>query len=640
MIKRQNLTSAFAILQRMGQSLMVPVSVLPAAGLLIALGRVFPEGHLMHEILVQGGLSVFKQLPLLFAIGVAIGLSGGAGVAGLAAAVGYFLLAALLDVASQALTPAGQEVMKIDTGVFGGIVIGFVAASAYKRFHQVQLPEVFGFFSGKRLVPIMTAVFSVLVVGALILIWPPIQNGIRSFGHWVTESSLGPAFYAAGKRLLIPVGLHHVYYPSFLYEFGEFIKASGEVIRGDSARYFAGDPTAGRFMAAEFPIMLFGLPAAALAIVLRAEASKRKLVAGVMLSAALTSILTGITEPIEFSFIFVAPILYLVHVGFAFVSGLMTNAFEIQLGYTFSASLIDFVVGYFNQKNSMYLWLVVGPCLSLMYFSGFYFLIGQLNLATPGREVNIDANISETSGVIDPSAEEGRIVEALGGLKNIRQIDACITRLRLQLHNPTLVNEAKLKTLGAAGVMKAGESVQVVFGTKSDQIKERILQLIEKAEIFNFVSPLEGEIVDLKEVPDKTFSEKILGDGFAIRPTGSKVVSPVDGTVVSLIGSNHAIGLVTEDQFEVLIHVGIDTVQLQGEGFKALVKEGDRVHRGQPLIEFDLEFIGSKCPSTLTPVIFTSTERWHWAMTQSENKDKVSAGAPILKFERLSEGQA
>lgn len=633
MIKSAKANLLFSLLQRVGQSLMIPVSVLPAAGLLIALGRVFPEGYLAHSLFVEGGLSVFKQLALLFAIGVAIGFTGGAGVAGLASAVGYFLLQSLLEVASHQLSELQGVNIKIDTGVFGGILVGLVSAWAYKKFHDVQLPQALGFFSGKRLVPIMTAVSTVALSGVLVLIWPPIQEGIRQFGHWVTASELGPAFYAAGKRLLIPVGLHHVYYPSFLYEFGEFIKATGDVVRGESARYYAGDPTAGRFMASEFPIMLFGLPAAALAMVIRADKNKRTVIAGVMLSAALTSILTGITEPIEFSFIFVAPLLFVVHVVLAFISGLLTNFFEIQLGYTFSASLIDFITGYFNQKNSLSLWLIVGPLMSLLYFSSFYYLIGWLKLATPGREIetleNGDAssgNSTQTSAPTLPTIPA--IAAALGGPDNWIQLEACITRLRLQVKDPSKVEDISLRKLGAAGIMRAGQNIQVVFGTQSDRIREQLAKLQKQGVPSAFTSPLTGALLTLEQVPDQTFSQKILGDGFAIDPQGAQVLSPFDGQVSSLIPTHHAIGITSNEGFETLIHVGIDTVKMKGEGFVAHVKEGDRITRGQILISFDLNKIKDRGFSTITPIIFTQSDDWAWKIPV--DKKWVSEGDALL----------
>jgi len=471
---------------------------------------------------------------------------------------------------------------------------------------------------------------TLFLAAGLSILWPPIQEGIRLFGTWVSDSQFGPAFYAAGKRLLIPVGLHHVYYPSFLYEFGQFVTSSGDIVRGDSARYYAGDPQAGRFMASEFPIMLFGLPAAALAITLRAWQQNRKVISGVMLSAALTSILTGITEPIEFSFIFVAPLLFGLHVVFAFVSGFLTENFDIQLGYTFSASLIDFATGYFNQKNSLYLWLVVGPLMAALYFFSFYYLIEKFNFLTPGRE-NLNDSLDKISSPVSSSKKSEnpelatQILAALGGSSNLVHLDACITRLRLQVKDAALVQENVLKSLGASGTLKSGQNVQVVFGTQSDQIKEQIKNLIQ----FNFASPLSGRILSLEQVPDPTFAGKILGDGFAIVPDHGLVVSPFDATVETLIGSHHAIGLLSSEGVEVLIHVGIDTVKMKGQGFKALVQEGQSVKKGDALIQFDLELIKKMSPSIVTPVIFTNSGDLIWNAETLINK-QTKAAQPLL----------
>ena len=592
---------------------MIPVSVLPAAGLVVALGRALQNTekasmtYNLGQIFYSGGLAVFEQLPLIFAVGVAIGFAGGAGVAGLAAAAGYFTLINLLKVFTEI---RGLE-LAINTGVFGGIAVGAMAAYIYNRFHQTQLNPILGFFSGKRLVPILT-IFATLGLSIVFgFAWPPIQSGINDFGHWVMSSSFGGAFYAAGKRLLIPVGLHHVYYPPFLYQFGEFTTASGQVIHGDSARYFAGDSSAGIFMAAEFPIMLFGLPAAALAMVMRALPSRRKAIAGVMLSAALTSIITGITEPIEFAFIFVAPLLYVLHVGLAFISGFLTQQFDIHLGYTFSASLIDFILGFFNQKNSQYLWFVVGPIIGVLYFVGFYSLIGIFNFKTPGRDLN---DQDETGGSEGPAvSNEGlasQVLVALGGTANISNLEACITRLRVIVKNPKLVDQATLKRKGAAGIFHDGSSnFQIVFGVQSDLLKDQIKSLMKDSGKNGIVilSPLKGKVVNLSEVPDKTFSQKVLGEGLAIEPTEGVVYAPFDGTVLQMFRTGHAIGLQGPHNIELLIHVGIDTVKMNGDGFKPLVKAGDSFRAGDRLLEFDLAKVKAQAPSILTPVVITNS---------------------------------
>lgn len=618
---RQFSGGVFSVLQRVGQSLMVPVSVLPAAGIMVALGRFAQESsqaegaktllHNVGDILFHAGLAVFEQLPAIFAVGVAIGFTSGAGIAALAAIVGYFSLSSVLKVMATVLGLSSA----IDTGVFGGIVVGLVIALLYNRFSQTKLPQVLGFFSGKRLVPILAVAASIVLGLAFGLLWPPVQTAIKDFGEAVMGSSIGPAFYAAGKRLLIPVGLHHMFYPPFLYQFGEFVTSTGNVIHGESARYFAGDPTAGRFMAAEFPIMLFGLPAAALAMTMRARPEQRKVVGGVMLSAALTSIITGITEPIEFSFIFVAPILDIFHVCAAFLSGLLTNYFSINLGYTFSASAIDYVLGFFNQKNSLYLFLVVGPMIALLYFTGFYYVIGRLKIKTPGRdEVSEETS---TQSRVSSSERASAILIALGGKENIRSLDACITRLRLSVRDPKKVDDKRLKELGAAGVLNTGNgNVQAIFGVESDHIKEEIVSLMHQTPAsssspqtqLELLSPLSGRLLPLEEVPDPTFAERILGDGFAIDPTDGVVYAPADAKVAHVAATQHALGLITANGLELLIHVGIDTVKMQGNGFQALVKAGDDVKKGQKLLTFDLARVRQEAKSTVTPITITNMD--------------------------------
>ncbi|MBF0298125.1 MAG: PTS glucose transporter subunit IIA [Oligoflexia bacterium] len=431
--------------------------------------------------------------------------------------------------------------------------------------------------------------------------------------------------------------------------------------------YFAGDPTAGRFMASEFPIMLFGLPAATLAMYLRAKATKRKAIAGIMLSAALTSIITGITEPIEFSFIFVAPILYIFHVCAAFLSGFLTNLFDIHLGYTFSASIIDFIVGFFNQKNGLMLFAVVGPIMFALYFTVFYWLIGAMDIKTPGREDEDDDNGSE-----DGSSGEGRrsisvqpvsasdkareVLAALGGAKNIRALDACITRLRLTVANIDNVNKARLKGLGAAGIMDAGGgNLQVIFGVESDMLKDQIQSLMKQdlssvASVtsvgtsvgknvgtnvgsITINSPMNGEIISVDSIPDQTFADKILGDGFAVIPSNGEVYAPMDGKIVQMFRTGHALGMVSKDGIELLIHVGIDTVKMEGRGFKALVKEGENVLAGTKLIEFDLALISKEAKSIISPVVITNMDVIKSLEIVANAKGKkVNQGSTVLKI--------
>ncbi len=598
------LNNILSTLQKIGQALMVPVSVLPAAGLLVALGRILKDfdksSSLIGQVLFSGGLAIFEQLPLIFAIGVAIGFTGGAGIAGLAAAVGYFTMINILKIISD----HEKLALAINTGVFGGIIVGLLAAQIYNRFQNIRLPQILGFFSGKRFVPIMTVALTFVLALILGYIWPPIQSAIYDFGNSVNGSPLGPAFYAAGKRLLIPVGLHHVYYPSFLYEFGQFVTNTGQIVKGDSARYFAGDMSAGRMMASEFPIMLFGLPAAALAMFLAAPKARRNAVGGVMLSAALTSIITGITEPIEFAFIFVAPLLYVLHVCFAFLSGLMTAHFDIHLGYTFSASLIDYALGFFNQKNSRYLFILIGPIISLLYFTSFYTLIRFLNFQTPGREVDKGEEAPSTTK-LSGSEQAKKVLLALGGRLNIASLEACITRLRVVVKNASLVRPDTLKSLGAAGVMQSGTNIQAIFGVESDFLKEDIRVHMLRSRLS---SPGKGRIMSLSEVPDQTFADKILGDGFAFEPSDGLIFSPCTGEISNVFATKHAIGILSDDGLEVLVHVGIDSVLMKGEGFSSFVKVGDQIKMGDPLIQFDLALVRAKAKSTITPIIITNMD--------------------------------
>jgi PTS system glucose-specific IIC component len=663
----------FAILQKIGKSLMLPVSVLPAAGLLLRFGQ---SDLLNIPYMAQAGDAVFSNLPMIFAAGVAIGFTGGEGVAALAAVVGQFVLQAIIKVASAnasaalaAKTATAQGIsleafMKtaaysdvvasttINMGVFGGIAIGLISGALYNRFHDIKLPQVLGFFGGKRFVPIITS-FAALAFGIIgVNIWAPIQEGINVFSHWATTSVLGPAFYAAGKRLLIPVGLHHMYYPAFLYQFGEYV-SNGVTYFGDSARFFHGDPTAGYFMAAEFPILMFGLPGAALAMIAAAKKENRKKVSGMMISAAFVAFLTGITEPIEFSFIFVAPMLFVFHVVAAFLSGIVTSLLNIRLGYTFSASFIDYLLGFKFAGHPWLIWLV-GLSFFALYFVVFYSTIRALNLKTPGREDEDETSISPINA--RGSERAARVLEAVGGKENIEVLDACITRLRLTLKDTSKVDKGTLKALGAAGVMTAGNSIQAIFGTEAERIKDDMKAIIanggyvktssqnltdeelnKSADDTNkeicrgshsLYNPIEGEIVSLDKVPDEAFSGKFLGDGFAIIPSGNKVYSPANGEVAVFFPTKHAAVILSEEGLEILVHIGIDTVNLNGEGFTAHVKQGDKVKKGDLLVTFDTEIIKEKAKSLVSPIVITNMQQVEDIKVEFGKKkanDKVAA---------------
>lgn len=642
----------FSILQKIGKSLMLPVSVLPAAGILLRLGQ--PDLLNMPYVATAGD-AIFANLPMIFAVGVAIGFSGGEATAALAAVVGQFILQGILEVAGDNFAQVAAEQIakaqgialdvfknsaeyaeivrlnKINMGVFGGIIIGLTAAILYNKYHNIKLPQALGFFAGKRFVPIVTSIASLIIAVIGVKVWPELQKGIDAFAQWASISPYGPALYASGKRLLIPVGLHHVYYPPFLYQFGEYI-SDGVSYLGDFARFYHGDPNAGIFMASEYPNIMFGLPGAALAMVLTAKKENRKAVAGMMGSAALVAFVTGITEPIEFSFIFVAPILFVFHVLAAFLGGLATKILGIRLGYTFSASAIDYILGFKFAGNPILIW-PLGITFFILYFVVFYFVIKKFNIATPGRENNEETKQVATNN-LDKNDRSVKILEALGGEGNIKELDACMTRLRLNLVDPSKVNKNILKALGSAGVMEAGNSVQVIFGTEAEGIKDDIKNIINNSyEIFEekanynkkedlqvefkenkikeeiILTPIEGEVVELDKVPDEVFSQKMLGDGFAVKIKGDKIYAPIEGEISVLFPTKHAIAITTNSGLEILIHVGIDTVELQGEGFISHVKQGDIVKKGDLLLSVDKDFIKNKGKSLITPVIVTNMEK-------------------------------
>ncbi|CUH94947.1 putative membrane protein [Propionispora sp. 2/2-37] len=562
--------NAFRYFQQIGQSLMLPVSVLPAAGLLFRFGE---KDLLDMPALREAGMAVFTNLPLIFAVGVAIGLSGGKSVAALAAVVGHLIFLAVL----QSINP------EMNMGVFSGITMGIVAAVAYRQYHEIKLPQVLGFFSGKRFVPIVTSIAGVFIAFLLQLIWPVFQNAIDTVGHLAVNSSFGPAFFAAGKRLLIPIGLHHVYYPAFLYEFGHFTTIDGTVIRGDFNRYYAGDPAAGMFMASEFPIMMFGLPAAAFAIFYNALPERRKAVGGLMASAALTSFLTGITEPVEFTFIFLAPALFIFHVLMAGISGLITSWLDIHLGFTFSASFIDYVLSYHYGHHQLWLW-PVGLGIGILYFAVFHFAINYFQLKTPGRE---EAFLSEQA--VPHSRLADKVLEALGGAGNIEALDACVSRLRVSVRKRELVKKRELSYLGAVGIMEMGDNFQLVFGTQSDLLKEEIADLLgnviagREEHIAQDAPPVEQYIRIKAPVSGRIFRESECpaanGNHVAIATGDRYCLAPVVGRITESDSENRFLTMMINDSYRIKIRVD------KAKGKPMMVADkGQVVCPGEPLM--------------------------------------------------------
>jgi len=484
---------AFKQLQKIGKALMTPVAILPAAGLFLAFGTKFNL-----PLMSQAGNIVFANLPLLFAVGAAIGLAGGDGVAGLAAVVAILIMNVTMGLVAGVTpdlvgtSPAYANVLGIptlQTGVFGGLIAGIIAALMYKKFYNIELPDFLGFFAGKRFVPIATAVVAFIVGLIMPTIWKPVGIGLAKLSYLANGANTNISTFIFGviERSLIPFGLHHIFYSPFWFQFGEYTTKAGNVVQGDQAVWFAmlkdhvanfSSATyqgAGKFMTGKFPFMMFGLPAAALAMYHEAKPSRKKVVGGILFSAALTSFLTGITEPIEFSFLFVAPVLYGIHCLFAGLSFMLMNMLGVRIGMTFSGGLIDFIsFGVLPGMTKWWLAIVVGLVLAVIYYFGFRFAIRKWDLKTPGREEETEGSVAEAG-----SNRAESILEALGGAENIEDIDACITRLRVSTVDPSKVNDEKLKQIGASGVMKpGGGAVQAIFGPKSETIKDEIKKLL------------------------------------------------------------------------------------------------------------------------------------------------------------------
>lgn len=479
------LGNAFVFLQKIGKSLMLPVAVLPVAGLLLGIGAAqftwLPP--IVSSLMQSSGDVVFSNLPLIFAIGVAVGFTENDGVAAVSAAVGYVVLLAVLGVMASVWHVEPVTIMGIksmQTGVFGGILAGGLAAAMFKRFYRTVLPPYFAFFAGKRSVPIVTALAAALVGVVLSVIWPPVQQGIDTFSHWaaVSDPRTAATVYGFVERLLIPFGLHHIWNVPFFFEMGSYKDAAGTIVHGDIHRFFVGDPTAG-ILAGAFLFKMFGLPAAAIAIWHSAYPKNRVAVGGIMISAALTSFLTGVTEPIEFAFLFVAPVLYLIHALLAASTQFLANTLGMHMGFTFSQGGIDFVVFNVLGKYSQKWWLVLilGPIYAIVYYTVFRVAIQWLDLKTPGREVQGP----EAQGATHTVGERAReLVLAFGGGANITSLDACITRLRVAVKDTTLVQESTLKALGATGVMRVGNGVQAIFGTLSENLKTDMEEYLKR----------------------------------------------------------------------------------------------------------------------------------------------------------------
>ena len=658
----------FGVLQRVGRSFMLPIAILPVAGLLLGIGGSFTnatmiEAYHLEAVLGEGtlllslllvlsdcGNIVFANLPIIFAMGVAIGMAKKEKeVAALSGAVAFFVMhsaiSAMLKITGLASSlPEGSitNVVGIDSlqmGVFGGIIVGLGVAALHNKFYKIQLPQVLSFFGGSRFVPIISTIVYLFVGILMFFIWPHIQEGIYAVGNVVRSSGYaGTLLYGIMERALLPFGLHHVFYlPFWQTAVGGTATVAGVTVEGAQNIFFAElanpgttvfNTEATRFMAGKFPLMIFGLPGAALAMYHTAKPEKKKVVGGLLLSAALTSMLTGITEPIEFTFLFVAPVLYIVHVIGAGLAYMLMHIFKVGVGMTFSGGLIDLTLFGIMQGNAKTNWImvvVVGVVYFIAYYLIFSVLIKKLDLKTPGREdddsevklytrKDLEAKNNETATNTTSDNRSELIAKGLGGKANISDVDCCATRLRCTVHDASLVSEEILNSTGAKGVVKKGNGIQVIYGPQVTVIKSNLEDYLENSveEVTDsevVVAPCDGKVGLLSETPDETFASEMMGKGLVIFPTSNKFYAPVDGKVSFVFGTKHAIGMVSDKGTEILLHIGIDTVTLNGEGYTIHVENGQDIKKGDLLAEVDLDFIKSKGLSTATPIVFTNLEQ-------------------------------
>ena len=694
----------FGVLQRVGRSFMLPIALLPVAGLLLGIGSSFTnpttlETYKLTNIISEGGILytilnimsktggvVFDNLPLIFAIGVAIGMAKKEKeVAALSGAISYLIMNTAISTLIAA--NGGVEALAANTtanvlgittlqmGVFGGIVVGLGVAALHNRFYKIELPQVLSFFGGTRFVPIISSLVFLVVGAVMFYIWPVVQGWIAGLGRLVLSSGyFGTWIYGIIERALIPFGLHHVFYmPFWQTELGGSILVDGTLVQGAQNIFFAQlashnvtqfSVEATRFMAGKFPFMIFGLPAAAYAMYKSARPEKKKVVGGLLLSAALTAMLTGITEPLEFTFLFVAPLMYGVHCVLAGLSFMLMHILNVGVGMTFSGGIIDLVLFGVLQGNAKTNWIwivVVGLVYALIYYAVFYFMINKFNYKTPGREADDeetklytrkDVDARKKAGKSEPDTVSALILKGLGGKDNIADIDCCATRLRVTVKNPDLTDEAALKQSGASGVIRKGYGIQVIYGPQVSVIKSNLDDYMHsgktetlitenaaeigletqtnptaKAEVL--FSHMTGDIVPIEEVEDEVFSMETLGKGIAVEPAEGKLYAPVNGKVSMVFKTKHAINLISENGCEILLHIGIDTVKLGGKYFDVHVNDGDEFKKGDLLISFDMEGIKREGFKLTTPMVICNTPDYESV--------KILAKGKIKKGERVIE---
>ena len=717
----------FSVLQRIGRSFMLPIAILPVAGLLLGIGssftnattietygltKILGDGTILHYLLMimnKVGSAVFDNLPLIFAVGVAIGMAKKEKeVSALSAVIAYFVMNTAInamlinnglilengEIAESVLEGTITSVCGIQSlqmGVFGGIIVGLGVAALHNRFYRIQLPSALSFFGGTRFVPIISTIVYMFVGILMYFVWPAVQNGIFALGGLVTGSGYaGTLIFGLIKRALIPFGLHHVFYmPFWQTAVGGTMEVAGQMVQGgqniffaqlaDSANiaHFSADAT--RYFSGEFIFMIFGLPGAALAMYQCAKPEKKKAAGGLLLSAALACMATGITEPLEFSFLFVAPALFAVQVILAGSAYMIAHMLNVAVGLTFSGGFLDFFLFGILQGNEKTSWLrviPVGIIYFLLYYFIFKFMIRKFDFKTPGREeddvetklyTKADVNARKAAaGEVQASDSEDPVSEAitrgLGGKKNISDVDCCATRLRCTIHDASRVNDSILKATGASGIVHKGNGVQVIYGPNVTVIKSNLEDYLEKAldtyaeaekagearqeETENtetekkvvkrivISSPVTGKAADLGTAPDEAFAQRMMGDGAVVTPEEAFVYAPEDGEVAFVFDTKHAVGYMTDSGVSLLIHVGIDTVKLNGEGFEVLVENGQKVKKGQPMLKLDLDYLKANAPSLATPVL--CTELGDDQRIRLLKEGPVKAGEPLFEVEVLN----
>lgn len=711
----------FGVLQRVGRSFMLPIALLPVAGLLLGIGSSFTnattietyhlgkfiyEGGVLYtilDIMSKTGSAVFDNLALLFAMGVAIGMAKKEKeVAALSGAIAYIVMnttiSALItakggvEAMAENSTTSVLGITTLQMGVFGGILVGLGVAALHNKFYKTELPQVLSFFGGTRFVPIVSTVTYLIVGIIMFYLWPVVQLGISKLGVLVLNSGYaGTWIYGILERALIPFGLHHVFYmPFWQTELGGSMMIDGNMVAGAQNIFFAElaskstevfSVSATRFMAGKFPFMIFGLPAAAFAMYKTARPEKKKVVGSLLLSAALTSMITGITEPLEFTFLFVAPLMYAVHCVLAGLSYMLMHILNVGVGMTFSGGLIDMTLFGVLQGNAKTHWIwivVVGLIYAVVYYFVFYFMITKMNLKTPGREPDdVEPKLYRRSDVNEAKAAKVKsadkrasdvvsamILKGLGGKENLSDVDCCATRLRVTVNDASKVMDDMLKASGASGVIHKGNGVQVIYGPKVSVIKSDLEDFIDSpysddpdsiigteeasdkteekpqtegtentetnVKTITLYSHMNGTAVKLEDVEDEVFSQKILGEGAAVEPSEGKLYAPCDGKIDSVFDTKHAVNMVSEDGVEILLHIGIDTVKLGGQYFEAHVSDGQEVKKGDLLISFDMDKIKAAGYKVTTPIIIGNTD--DYASVEPAAENSISAGDIILKI--------